>query len=244
MYFPADYGRIQIYDQGNYPHIVYSRDGSSLADNGCGLFALNHAMQWVGMSDVPSPESMAQIDMKRGLLGFDPGYFLGSTDTYGLLAEDLYPCCNSREQFKSRIDQLFSQGHAVTLHVRGNNGFTERHTSGHYFTGVGITADTSKLHIIDSNSGTTLGVLKCSEYNGYFLSDGLLKPIEKSWDLAATIRAVTGNKASDYASGSEYWVDFDFVWSNQRFYDGRNNDSGWTVAIMKKPSSARIRVGG
>jgi len=244
MYFPADYGRIQIYDQGNYPHIVYSRDGSSLADNGCGLFALNHAMQWVGMSNVPSPESMAQIDMKRESLGFDPGYFLGSTDTYGLLAEDLYPCCNSREQFRSRVDRLFSQGHAVTLHVRGDNGFTGRQTSGHYITGVGLTAEKSKVHIIDSSSGSTLGILKRSEYNGYYFSDGLLKPIDKSWDLATTIRAVTGNKASDYASGSEYWVDFDFVWSNQRFYDGRNNDSGWTVVIMRKPRSARIRVVG
>ena len=44
--------QIQIYSQGEYPDAEYARDGSSLADNGCGLFTLNHAMQWVGMSDV------------------------------------------------------------------------------------------------------------------------------------------------------------------------------------------------
>ena len=244
MPLTADYGRIQIYDQGNYPNIFYSRDGSSLADNGCGLLTLNHAMQWVGMRNVPSPESMAQTDMRRGLLGFDPGYFLGSADTYGFLAEDLYLCCNDRERFKARIDQLFSQKSAVTLHVKGDNGFTDRRTPGHYCTGVGLTEDKSKVHIIDSSSGTTLGVLKSTEYNGYYYSNGTLKPIDKSWDSAAAIRAVTGNKASDYASGAEYWVDFDFVWSNQCFYDGRGNDSGWTVAIKRKPRSARIRVVG
>ena len=244
MPFPADYGRIQIYDQGEFPNIVYSRNGGSLADNGCGLFTLNHAMQWVGMSNVPSPESMAQTDMRKGLLGFDAGYFLGSADTYDFLAEDLYLCCNDRERFKARIDQLFSKGSAVTLHVRGDNGFTGRRTSGHYCLGVGFTADKSKVHIIDSSSGTTLGVLESTKYNGYYYSNGSLKPIDKSWDLVAAIRAVTGNKAADYASGAEYWVDFDFVWSNQCFYDGMGNDSGWTVEIKRKPRSARIRVVG
>ena len=244
MPFTADDSRIEIHNQGSYPHLDYSRDSGSLTDNGCGLFTLNHAMQWVGMSNVPSPESMAQTDMERGLLGFDPGYFVKSANTYGFLAEDLYRCCNDREQFRSRIDQLFSRGNVVTLHVRGDNGFTGRRTAGHYCAGVGITADKSKVHIIDSSSGTTLGVLKSTEYNGYYYSNGSLKPIDKSWDSDTTIRAVTGNRASDYFSGAEYWVDFDFIWSNQRFYDGRGNDSGWTVAIKRKPRSARIRVVG
>ena len=34
MCFSADCGRIQIYNQGDYPNIVYSRDSRSLADNG------------------------------------------------------------------------------------------------------------------------------------------------------------------------------------------------------------------
>ena len=172
MPLTEDYRRIQIYNQGRYPHIGYARDGGSLADNGCGAFTLNHAMQWIGMSHVPSPESMAQTDMERGLLGFDPGYFVKSAQTYGFLAEDMYLCCNDREQFMSRIDRLFRQGSAVTLHVRGDNGFTGRRTSGHYCADVGITADKSKVHIIDSSSGTTLGVLKSTEYNGYYYSDG------------------------------------------------------------------------
>ena len=144
---------------------------------------------------MPSPESMAQTDMVRGLLGFEAGYFVRSADTYGYLAEDLYLCCNNREQFRSGLDQLFSQGNAVTLHISGDNGFTGRRTAGHYCTGVEITADKSKVHIIDSSSGSTLGVLKCTEYNGYFDSDGSLKKIDKSWDITDTIRAVTGNQA-------------------------------------------------
>ena len=228
-----EYGRIQIYHQGNYPDTVYSRDNGSLAENGCGLFTVNHAMQWIGMSNVPSPESMAQTDMQRGVLGFDAGYFVKSAETYGFLAEDLYLCCNNREQFCSRIDRLFRQGCAVTLHVSGDNGFTGRRTAGHYCAGVGITEDKSKVHIIDCSSGTTLGVLRCTDYQGYYYSDGLLKPIDKAWDMADAIKAVTGNKTSAYFSGSEYWVDFDFVWSNQRYYNGTDNDSGWTVAIKK-----------
>ena len=64
-----------------------------------------------------------------------------------------------------------------------------------------------RLHyIIDSSSGTTLGVLKSTEYNGFYYSDGSLKRIDKSWDTATTIRAVTGNQASDYFSGAEYTI--------------------------------------
>ena len=244
MPLTAEHGIIQIYSQGGYPDIVYSRDGSSLADNGCGLLTLNHAMQWIGMRDVPSPESMAQTDMGRGSLGFDPGYFVNSAETYGFLAEDLYCCCNDRERFKARLEELFSRGQAVTLHVKGDNGFTGRRTPGHYCLGVELTEDLSKVHIIDSSSGTTLGVLKSSAYNGYYYADGALEPIGKAWDLAKTIRAVTGDQASDYASGAEYWVDYDFVWSNQCFYDGKGNDSGWTVAVKRKPRSARMRVVG
>ena len=244
MPLTAEHGKIRIYDQGGYPDTAYSRDGGSLADNGCGLLTLNHAMQWVGMRGVPTPVEMAQTDMARDLLGFEPGYFLKSAEAYGFLAEDLYRCCNDRERFVARLEALFSRGQAVTLHVRGDNGFTGRRTPGHYCLGVGLTADRRKVHIIDSSSGTTLGVLKASEYDGYYDPNGSLKLIDRSWDLAATIRAVTGGRASDYASGAEYWVDLDFVWSNQCFYDGQDNDSGWTVAIQRKPRSARMRVVG
>ena len=142
--------------------------------------------------------------------------------------------CNDQEQFRARIGQLFNQGYAVTLHVSGNNGFTGRRTAGHYCLGVGISADKSRVHIIDSSSGTTLGILKHTAYDGYFFSDDSFSVIDKSWDTATTIRAVTGNKASAYFSGSEYWVDFDFIWLNQRYENGSDNDSGWTVAIRKE----------
>ena len=64
--------RIAIYSQDSaWEGILYS--SSTLKEYGCGLFTVNHAMQWVGIDPVPSPAAMAETDRKRGFYFLQTG---------------------------------------------------------------------------------------------------------------------------------------------------------------------------
>ena len=216
---------ITIYNQGDFSNTPasYGREDGTLYKSACGLFSINHAMQWVGIS-APSPEDMASTDKRRDCYGFDAKYFEKSASTYGYNAENLYQLSQNLDTFRNKIMEVFRSGSAITFHVAGNNGFWG-YTSGHYCLGVGISNDGSKVHIVDSSALTTLGVLKSSSYNGYYFQNGSFLTIDKGWDKYTT-RSKLGLKSADIIGG-EYWVDTAFIQSMQI----NSKDPGWTYAI-------------
>lgn len=225
--------RITIYSQDiAWEGIDYS--GGTLQGYGCGLFSVNHAMQWIGIDPIPSPAAMAETDRKRGFYSNEASYFARSAGIYGYSAEDLWNSCYDIEPFRTRLKEVFNRGGAVTLHVSGANRWSVNgHINGHYFLGVGISNDGNKVHVVDSSAGTTLGVVRDSGHNAYYHDGNAFIPLNKEWGVDETIRAVSFGRQSEYASGCEYWVDIGFIQQKQAFYDasGSRENSGWTVAI-------------
>ena len=88
---------------------------------------------------------------------------------------------------------------------------------------------------MDSSAGTTLGVIRDTNYNAYCHDGSAFIPLDKGWDVDETIRAVSFGRKSAYASGCEYWVDIGFIQQKQAFYDASGSRAavGWTVAIEK-----------
>lgn len=224
---------ITIYNQDSaWAGISYS--GGTLEGCGCGLFSLNHAMQWVGINPVPSPSSMAETDRNRVFYSNQASYFSGSTGVYGYTATDIWNYCYDLDSFRARLIEAFSQGSAVTLHVAGPNSWADgQHSGGHYCLGIGISNDGSKVHIVDSSSGTTLGIIRDSSYNAYYYNGSAFVALNKNWGVNDTIRAVSGGSKTAYASGCEYWVDIGFIQQNQVFYNDKGNraPADWTVVI-------------
>ncbi len=197
-------------------------------------------MQWVGISPVPSPSSMAATDRNRGFYSNQGSYFTESAGVYGYLAQDLWASCYDLNSFRSKLREVFNQGGAVTLHVAGPNSWAyDGYSGGHYCLGIGISNDGSKVHIVDSSSGTTLGIVRNSSYNAYYYNGSSFVALNKNWGIYDTIHTVSGGKKTAYASGCEYWVDIGFIQINQEYYyNGNRASSGWTVGIKKGSGSA------
>lgn len=213
---------IKVYNQGDYSQEAgsYGRDDGSIYKSACGMFCINHAMQWVGLN-TPTPDSMAITDKNRNCYGFDYHYFENSASTYGYNAENLYGSSQNLDSFRNKIREVFNAGGAITLHVAGSNAFWGS-TGGHYCLGIGISQDGNKIHIVDSSALSTIGVLFSSSYNGYYYQNGSFVTMNKSWDKYTTRRTLNLKDAD--IVGGEYWVDIAFIRSMQ-------NSEGWTYAI-------------
>ena len=225
--------RIAIYSQNAaWEGIDYS--GGTLQGYGCGLFSINHALQWVGVDPIPSPAAMVETDRRRGFYSNEAAYFTRSAEIFGYSAADLWKDCFDIDTFRTRLAEVFGRGGAVTLHVSGANRWSVNgQVEGHYYLGVGLSNDGDKVHVVDSSAGTTLGVVRDSDHCAYYHDGSGFVPLDKGWGVDETIGAVSFGRLREYASGCEYWVDIDFIQRQQAFYDefGDRSDSGWTVAI-------------
>lgn len=216
----ADYllasNSIRVYSQGSKDYIGQTSclQQYDLRRVGCGVFAVAHALQWMGC------DGWSGLDDFLGQIGelthpADYGYAFAEG------VNEIYPdftlgSISPNEGAARYYDEL------QALFARGGCGMFSH--AGHYILVVGFSSDGSKVHVIDSSAGSTLSHM--GSYHAYYC-DPLAKQWvtispdqDGAWDVPGRYSA-SGTWVGMKSYGREYWVDRAYVYyGNKAWYNG------------------------
>lgn len=215
----ADYllasNSIRIYSQGSRDYIGETSCAQQygLQRAGCGVFAVAHALQWMDCDSWTGLEDY--LDQIADLIhpaDYGYGFAEGVNEIYPDFTLGAISPNEGAAKYYSSLRALFAAGGCGMFSYEG-----------HYILVIGFSSDGSKIHVIDSSSGSTLSHL--GAYQAYYC-DPLAKqwvPISPlrngAWDVPGRYSA-SGTWAEMKSYGREYWVDREYVYDGNRAWYG------------------------
>ena len=216
----ADYllasNSIRIYSQGSRDYIGMTSclQQYGLQRAGCGVFAVAHALQWMGCDNWTGLDDfLEQIQNLTHPADFGYAFAEGVNALYPDFTLGAISPNEGAERYYSNLRALFAAGGCGMFSYEG-----------HYILVIGFSSDGSKIHVIDSSTGSTLGHM--DRYHAYYCD-----PLAKQWVTISPVQNGAWDVPGRYSSsgtweemksyGREYWVDREYIYyGNQSWYGG------------------------
>ena len=193
---------IHIYSQGSRDYIGKTSclQQYGLQRAGCGVFAVAHALQWMGCDNWTNLEDfLVQIAELTHPADYGYAFAEGVNALYPDFTLGAISPNEGAANYYSKLRALFAAGGCGMFSYEG-----------HYILVIGYSSDGSKIHVIDSSTGSTLSHL--GGYHAYYCD-----PMAKQWVTIAPTRDGAWHVPGRYNSsgtwaemksyGREYWVD-------------------------------------
>ncbi len=207
---------IHIYSQGSRDYIGRTSclQQYGLQRAGCGVFAVAHALQWMGCDNWTNLEDfLEQIAELTHPADYGYAFAEGVNALYPDFTLGAISPNEGAASYYSKLRALFAAGGCGMFSYEG-----------HYILVIGFSSDGSKIHVIDSSTGSTLSHL--GGYHAYYCD-----PMARQWVTISPTRdgawhvpgrySASGTWAEMKSYGREYWVDREYVYyGNQGWYGG------------------------
>lgn len=195
-----DAGRIHIYSQGDekWLQVAYGPEGSgkTLNEQGCGVFALAHAAQWLGLEEKDEretlPVSMAGIFCPEGSGYYtNEGMDVCTRYFWHTAYRGLGVVSGWSSERNLSLKQVLRRGGVAVLHIKSPS-------SGHWVLAAALSPDGSKVLVIDS----CVNVIDEAGLNAYTYE----KKTKSFVPVEDWIR-LSGN--GQLRGGAAYWLDYE-----------------------------------
>ena len=207
---------IHIYSQGSRDYIGKTSclQQYGLQRAGCGVFAVAHALQWMGCDKWTNLEDfLVQIAELTHPADYGYAFAEGVNALYPDFTLGAISPNEGAANYYSKLRTLFAAGGCGMFSYEC-----------HYVLVIGFSSDGSKIHVIDSSTGSTLSHL--GGYHAYYCD-----PMAKQWVTITPTQDGAWHVPGRYSSsgtwaemksyGREYWVDREYVYyGNQGWYGG------------------------